>query len=161
MMKSSQLSYPNRPAAWRISPECCRLINDRHRQPEALVLFLRLQCEASIHKESRELGKKCPLCWSPSDSQKYKNTTNASFPNVEKKLVWVVSASKIMKCFLSLFTSFLHFVSENSSPHDFKPVFTVTIWLLFWKEQSRAFPFFIYSFSCKAQCDKTERRLPS
>lgn len=79
-MKSSQPSYPNRPAAWRISPECCRLINDRHRRPEAFALFLRLRREASRHKESRELResslrrKKCP-----DSPQTVKNTKNKFF----------------------------------------------------------------------------------
>lgn len=161
-MKSSQLSYPNRPAVWRISPECCRLINDRHRQPEAFVLFLRLRCEASRHKESRELressvrSKKCP-----DSPQTVENTKIQQILSKWWKEIGLGRQSVKLWSVLFSVSSFLHFLSENSSPHDFKPVFTVTIWLLFWKEQIRAFPFFIHSFSCKAQCDKTERRLPS
>lgn len=45
-----------------------------------------------------ELGQKCPLRWFPSDSWKYKNTTNALFLNIEKKLVCVVGVSEITKC---------------------------------------------------------------
>lgn len=85
-------------------------------------------------RESSVRSKKCPLRWLP--SERLKNTPNSLFLNVEKKLVWVFRGSETLKCtfFLSRLTSFLHFLTENSSPHDFKPVFTVAIWLLFSKE---------------------------
>lgn len=148
------VSSPTRVASWRIALECCRLLLIRTWQViGGIRIVSAFKSKLSRHKEpwvhpwELRKKKKCLLGWFHSECFMFLKK-EALFINVEKKFVWVFKVCENIKCtFFFLSPHFLPPFSDwkiKWSPHHFKPVFTVTIWLLFSKEQSYALPFLIH-----------------